>query len=161
MGRRRTSRERALRGLFALEFNDASPAHLVPASGKGRPPWTDDAYAVRLVEGIRARRDEIDGLIDGTSRNWRVGRMAVVDRNILRIAVFEMLEDAFLAPAIIIDEALEIAKRYSGEEAAVFINGVLDAVRRKIRPDEPSDERQEDHGQKRKAGAPRRRPSPE
>jgi N utilization substance protein B len=145
MGKRRAARERALRGLFALEFNDVPSAHLLAASAGARTSAGDEAYALRLIDGIRARRDEVDALIEGTSRNWRVARMAVVERNILRVAVFEMLEDAFLAPAIIINEALEIAKRYSGEEAAVFINGILDAVRRKIRPDESPEKRRDSH----------------
>ncbi|MBM3293824.1 MAG: transcription antitermination factor NusB [Candidatus Aminicenantes bacterium] len=145
MGRRRTARERALRSLFALEFNDAPAGGLVPEPGRKAGPRTAEAYAVRLVEGVRARRAEIDALIEGTSRNWRVERMAVVDRNILRIAVFEMLEDAFIPPAVVINEALEVAKRFSGEASAVFINGVLDAVRRKIRPDESSLGRQDEN----------------
>jgi N utilization substance protein B len=137
MGKRRAARERALRALFELEFNDASPEEILarPAEGR-RPQAIDEAYALRLVRGILARREEIDGLIRTASKNWRVSRMGVVDRNVLRLAIFEMLEDALIAPAIIMNEALEIAKRYSGEEAAVFINGVLDAVGRKIRPDE-------------------------
>ena len=155
MGRRRAARERALRDLFALEFNDAPPAIAEPAAGEARPAAADDAYAARLVQGIQTRGGEIDALIEGMSRNWRIARMGVVDRNILRIAVFEMLEDSLLAPAIIINEALEIAKRYSGEEAAVFINGVLDAVRRKVRPDEPDDKRHGHHERTEKTKRPR------
>jgi N utilization substance protein B len=162
MGRRRAGRERALRALFALEFNDAPTAAALGerggASGTRSP---DEAYAARLVRGVQARRIEIDDLIEGISRNWRLARMAVVDRNILRIAVSEMLEDASLAPAIIINEALEIAKRYSGEEAAVFINGVLDAVRRKIRPDDSKKERHDDHERTKKPKLSRGRASPQ
>jgi len=64
--------------------------------------------------------------------NWRIDRMALVDRNVLRIAVFELLCEERLAPAIVIDEAIEISKKYSSEEAATFVNGILDAARKKI-----------------------------
>jgi len=138
MGKRRQARERALQALYELEFNDASLDVVLTSRDKDAAADGDiRVYAERLLRGVTARREELDSLIQGTSRNWRVARMTPVDRNILRLAVFEMLEETkFLPPAIIINEAIEIAKRWSGDEAAVFINGVLDAVRKKIRPDE-------------------------
>lgn len=133
MGIRRSARESALRILFELEFNDIGPEAVLARYGKeGKSPAAAGEYAGRLVRGVMARRNEIDELIRSTSRRWRITRMALVDRNILRIAAFELLEDKSLAPAIIINEAIEIAKLYSSDEAAVFVNGVLDAVRKKI-----------------------------
>jgi N utilization substance protein B len=84
------------------------------------------------VERILDHAAEIDGAIQTASKNWRLARMAVVDRNILRIAVAELLYEPTLAPAIVMNEAIEIAKRYSGEESALFVNGVLDAIGRHL-----------------------------
>ncbi len=87
-----------------------------------------------LARGTAACAAELDQLIASRAENWRVERMPIVDRNILRMAIFEM-RDLGTPPAIVIDEALEIARRYSEEEALPFINGVLDAVRRLILPE--------------------------
>jgi transcription antitermination protein NusB len=125
VGKRRAGRESALRILYELEFNESGAESVLAREAA-------DAYVAWLVRGAIARRDEIDALIESISAHWRVARMALVDRNILRLAVFEMTEDAVLAPAIVINEAIEIARRFSGDEAAVFVNGVLDAVRRKL-----------------------------
>jgi N utilization substance protein B len=133
VGKRRAARESALRILYEIEFNDAgAEAALARESAGAAAGGEAFDYAAWLVRGVCARRDEIDGLIESTSAHWRIPRMAPVDRNILRMAVFEMLEEAFLAPAIVINEAIEIARRYSGDAAAQFVNGVLDAVRKKL-----------------------------
>lgn len=163
MGKRRSARESALQILFELEFNDEGlDAVLARTMKEKRAESAVADYAGWLARGIIARRTEIDALIQGTSEHWRVSRMAVVDRNILRIAVYEMLEEGFLAPAIVINEAIEIAKRFSGEQAAVFVNGVLDAVRKKLGASKPQaketkDERTEEPASKR-AGHGRRKP---
>jgi N utilization substance protein B len=141
MGKRRTSRENALQILFELEFNDVDLDRIL--AGYWNSKKSDGRvkeYANWLVRGIVARREEIDTLIQGNSKHWRISRMAFVDRNILRIAVFEFLEEKLIAPAIVINEAIEIAKRYSSDEAAVFVNGVLDAVRKKLEGIEPQQE---------------------
>ncbi len=133
MGQRRRARECALQILFQREFNSGDPAAVAAgywAHQKVGPETK--AYAEWLVAKVDERREEIDELIQSASENWRLTRMAVVDRNILRIAVAELLYEPSLVPAIIIDEAIEVAKRFSGEEAAVFINGVLDAVRARL-----------------------------
>jgi N utilization substance protein B len=84
-----------------------------------------------LVLGALQRREDIDRRIEEFSANWRIDRMSAVDRNILRLAIHEMIERKN-PPAVIIDEALELARRFSGKESVAFINGVLDAVRKKI-----------------------------
>jgi N utilization substance protein B len=135
VGKRRSARELALRVLYEIEFNDAGPESALARESAGPGAGREALdYAVWLVRGVVARRAEIDGLIESTSSHWRIPRMAPVDRNILRMAVFELLEEALIAPAIVINEAIEIARRFSGEAAAHFVNGVLDAVRRKIAP---------------------------
>lgn len=96
------------------------------------PPPAIREYAEWLVRHVLENRPEVDGFLQEASDNWRMSRMAVVDRNILRIAVCELLNVPDLVPAIVINEAIEIARKYSGEQAAVFVNGVLDAVRKKL-----------------------------
>jgi N utilization substance protein B len=129
MGQRRKARECALQILFQLEFNSGDPQALVKAyweHQKASPEIRE--YGTWIVERILTHSEDIDRAIQSASKNWRLARMAVVDRNILRIAVAELLYEKTLAPAIVMNEAIEIAKRYSGEESAVFVNGVLDAV---------------------------------
>jgi len=141
MGKRRTSRENALQILFELEFNDADLDRVLAGYWNSKKSEGQvQEYANWLVRGIVARKDEVDALIQGNSKHWRISRMGFVDRNILRIAVFELLEEKLIAPAIVINEAIEIAKRYSSDEAAVFVNGVLDAVRKKLAKTEPRQE---------------------
>jgi transcription antitermination protein NusB len=133
MGERRKARECALQILFQLEFNSADPRDLVKAyweHQRASRPVRD--YGTWIVDKILDHGEAIDGAIQAASKNWRLARMAVVDRNILRIAVGELLFEPTLVPAIVMDEAIEIAKRYSGEESAVFVNGVLDAVVRRL-----------------------------
>lgn len=134
MGKRRTARERALQVLYEAEFNDDPLEDIIRAQWAETPAAEDvRAYAEWLARGVAGRRDEIDAVLRGVSAHWRISRMTAVDRNILRLAVFELLEQSkMLAPAIVLNEAIEIAKRFSGEEAALFINGVLDAVRRSL-----------------------------
>ncbi len=164
MGKRRKARESALQILFQLEFNTADPEDLIRGYWEHQKAADDvKEYAAWLVRGIREGQEAIDGAIQAASEHWRIARMAVVDRNILRIAVFEMLQAKTLVPAIIINEAIEIAKRYSGEEASVFINGILDAVRKSLGAGETTsrqaeagtDGEESSHGRKRrKAGPP-------
>ncbi|MDH4197131.1 MAG: transcription antitermination factor NusB [Candidatus Aminicenantes bacterium] len=129
MGQRRRARECALQILFQLEFNSGDPAAVAAAYWTHQKVGPDTiTYAEWLVAQVHAHQTEVDELIQAASENWRLARMAVVERNILRIAVAELLYEPSLVPAIVIDEAIEVAKRFSGEEAAVFVNGVLDAV---------------------------------
>jgi len=131
MGQRRKARECALQILFQLEFNSGDPKTLVKGYWEHQKvsPQVRE-FGTWIVERILADGEDIDRTIQSASKNWRLARMAVVDRNILRIAVAELLYERTLDPAIVMNEAIEIAKRYSGEESAVFVNGVLDAVGR-------------------------------
>ena len=87
-------------------------------------------YALELMAGVKESQVEIDQLISEHSKNWRLERMAVVDRNILRVAVFEFLKKQQDVPAsVVINEALEVAVRYSDEDASPFINGILDSMK--------------------------------
>ncbi|MFQ6070658.1 MAG: transcription antitermination factor NusB [Candidatus Aminicenantales bacterium] len=133
MGRRRKARECALQLLFQLEFDDTDPERSISQFWLQKRVSEDvKDYSAWLVSGILSHEQEIDDIIQSTSSHWRIPRMAVVDRNILRIAVFELLYEPHVAPAVIINEAIEIAKKYSSEDAASFVNGVLDGVRKRF-----------------------------
>ena len=100
-----------------------------------RPPR--DEFMETLVRGTAAETEAIDRKITAHSAHWRMERMPAVDRNILRMAVYEMMTQGTPA-AVVIDEALELARRFSGEESVGFINGVLDAVRKELGQDRNS-----------------------
>ena len=93
-------------------------------------------YALELLRGVMGNVDRIDTLIRKSASNWRVERIALTDRNLLRIAVCEMLFSEDAPDQVVINEAVEIAKRYGTEESPAFVNGVLDAVRIMIRGNE-------------------------
>jgi len=129
MGSRRKARECALQILFQLEFSPDRLEEILQDYWSTQPVKAEiKEYATWLVEGIRQHGTEIDQTIEKASEHWRLDRMAMVDRNILRMAVFELIFEKNLPPPIIIDEAIEVARKYSGQEAAVFVNGILDGI---------------------------------
>jgi N utilization substance protein B len=161
MGQRRKARESALQILYQLEFDAPGAGTAVDSFWKNKKgPAETKEYSRWLVEGISNQREEVDAAIQSVSENWRLPRMAIVDRNILRLAAFELLEARHIAPAIVINEAIEIAKKYSGPEAATFVNGILDALRKKIQAKaSPEREVRNVRQEKREGKAkPRRRP---
>ena len=87
------------------------------------------AFATRLFEGTVGRLAEIDGLVQEHTRHWKMKRLAAVDRNILRLAVYEILSGSDTPGTVVINEALEIAKKYSTQDSAQFVNGVLDSIK--------------------------------
>jgi len=129
---RHRSRQRALQVLFQWDMArrpvDEAIDCWYDSIGAGRDePLARDDFMEQLARGTAGMADEIDQRIIAKAQNWSLERMAVVDRNILRLAIFEMTKQ--LSPvAVVIDEALELARRYSGDESVPFINGVLDAV---------------------------------
>ena len=133
MGQRRKAREHTLRILFQMEFEDSNPQEALDQYWQSKKtPGEIKEYSTWLAKGIASNQKTIDSLIQSVSEHWRISRMALVDRNILRMAVFELLYEDNIAPAIVINEAIEIARRYSGDEAATFVNGILDAVRKSL-----------------------------
>lgn len=132
MGKRRKARECTLQVLFQLDFMDGDFQEIQDeywAPRKG--PKEVEEYSRWLVNGILSHREEIDALIKSVSQHWSLGRMTAVDRNILRMAVYELIYEKNMVPAVVINEAIEIAKKFSTSEAADFVNGLLDAVRKK------------------------------
>lgn len=152
---RREARERAVQFLFQFDLNKAEDldqelshfwdsqrdAAIAEEKGKARwgeavelPPPTSDEAAVRLfaeplIRGTLEHRAEIDERIQKYAKNWELSRMAVVDRNILRLAVYEMLHRDDIPPVVSINEAVDIAKRFSTDESGRFVNGILDKIK--------------------------------
>lgn len=118
---RHAARVAAVEILYAADVRGA-PAEVLAAEDESFP-----SYAAYLVGAVVARRVEIDELLTAHATAWRPDRMSSVDRNVLRVAVLELLEDD-VPPAAVIDEAVEIAKNLSGDEAGRFVNGVLGGV---------------------------------
>ena len=90
------------------------------------------AYLTKLVEGVTAHQEELDALIKEHSEHWRLERMAAVDRNLLRLALYELLHQPAIPAKVVINEAVELAKRYGGEDSGSFINGILDRIRQHV-----------------------------
>ncbi len=136
MPSRRRSREHAVQILYQWDMRkqpveesiDAFYSGLYSEENPERVPR--DEFLEQLVRGTVEKAGEIDALISGHAEHWRLERMPAVDRNILRLAIYEMRNTGTPA-AVVIDEALELARRFSSEESVQFVNGVLDAVHRK------------------------------
>ena len=132
---RHQAREAALQILYFWEVGSAQPISAIDAYfAEHLPDASDDVkgFASRLVLGTIADVAELDSLIEQHSRHWRVDRLAVIDRLVLRLAIWELRHESGTPPAAVINEALELARRFSGEEAVKFVNGVLDAVRKTV-----------------------------
>jgi N utilization substance protein B len=155
MGKRREARERAVQFLFQHDLNP--PADLAAALGhfwesqraaaiaedKGAanwgqpvelPPSTAEETAIRefadpLIRGTLEHRDEADEVIKKHAKNWDLHRIAAVDRNILRLAIYEMLHRDDIPPVVSINEAVDIAKKFSTQDSGKFVNGILDHVK--------------------------------
>jgi len=95
-------------------------------------------FAQRLIQGTLEGRDEIDGVIQKVAQNWNISRMAVVDRNVLRLVTYELLNCQDIPPKVAINEAIEIGKRYSTQNSGAFINGILDRIMNRDSEETPS-----------------------
>lgn len=89
-------------------------------------------FAETLFRNALARREELDELIRAGADHWRLERMAMVDRNVLRLALLELVENPAISAAVVLDEAIELAKAFGGEESGAFVNGVLDGIRKRL-----------------------------
>jgi transcription antitermination protein NusB len=142
MGSRRKARECALQMLFAADVAEATSDEVVRSywAELGEPDLDDTAreFATRLASGTLANLASLDDRIRSRAEHWRISRMAVVDRNILRLAVYEFLHEP-TPRTVAINEALEIARRFSTYEATQFINGILDAIKRDLDEQQPQE----------------------
>jgi N utilization substance protein B len=136
-GPRRQAREAALQILYFWEVGRAQPQSAIEAYFAEHQPDAGEPmrdFASRLVHGTVADVVELDALIEQHSRHWRIERLAVIDRLILRMAVWELRNESDTPPAAVLNEALELARRFSTEDAVRFINGVLDGIKRSLDP---------------------------
>lgn len=141
MGSRRKARESAMQLLYQYDFTRQPIDELFDTYWQNLREGVDEdvrRYATRLVTGALNHLSEIDRWIAEHAIHWRLPRMASVDRNILRIAVYEMLYEPETPKVVVIDEAIEIARRYSTYEATQFINALLDTIRRKLEGESPT-----------------------
>jgi N utilization substance protein B len=140
MGSRRKARECALQMLFAADFAEAVPEEVLKTYWVelGDPDVEETAreFATRLAVGTLSHLEALDERIRSRAEHWRIPRMAIVDRNILRLAVYEFLYEP-TPRTVAINEALEIARRFSTYEATQFINGILDAIKRDLDEQQP------------------------
>lgn len=135
MESRRLARELALQALYKLEMRGDDPAasslalfweHLLPESVSAE--GESARFARELVEGVRAHQPRIDELIAAAAEHWRLPRLSRVDAGILRLATYELLGRPEIPVSVTIDEAIEIARRFGGEDSPAFVNGVLDHI---------------------------------
>lgn len=131
MGARHSGRESALQMLFQMELSGTTPevtvelywrSFVADADPEGRP------YAEEVVQGVAATRDELDRHIAAASAHWRIERMSRVDRNVLRLGTWELAHRADVPRAVILDEAVELAKAFGTDESSAFVNGVLNQI---------------------------------
>ena len=125
---RHQARERALEILYEADLKGETPAAIADALGVPLDPLTSE-----LVRAVTSRRTEIDELIDGAAIGWDLARMAVVDRNVLRLAVAELLERPDVPTAVVLDEAVALASAYSTDDSGRFVNGVLATLATRLR----------------------------
>jgi N utilization substance protein B len=134
MGTRRKSRELAMQMLFQGDLGKQTPEQVEKVFWNSRDDVDDEtrAFAEDIYRVAIAKQPEIDKLIESHAQNWRLERMAVVDRNLIRAAVAEMMGSPNTPAAIVINESLEVARRYAAPESIHFLNGVLDAIARDL-----------------------------
>lgn len=133
MGSRRKARELALQMLFQWDLGGHSPEHVVSSFLQTQKIDADvERFARALFEGTVVEVEVLDRRVREHAEHWRLERMAAVDRNLLRLALYELLHCPDTPAPVVINEALEIARRYSGKDSVEFINGVLDAIRKAL-----------------------------
>jgi len=137
MGNRRKSRELAMQALFYIDMSQNNSNDLLERfcvnfnpSKKARP------FFLKLVNGVVQEKSEIDSIIEKFSDNWKISRMSCVDRNIIRIAVYELLYCQDIPPKVSINEAIDVGKKFGTEVSGAFINGILDSVRMALKKKE-------------------------
>ena len=133
MRNRTKSREYALQMLYQADIRHTKAEQILEEFWRAHEPVTEDiqAFAKELFAGTLAHQPEIDALIRAHADNWDINRMAVIDRNILRLGCFELLHVEEVPSKVCINEAIELAKRFGDAESGKFINGILDAIHKK------------------------------
>lgn len=134
MGDRRRSREFALQALYGVDLSKDSPSEALRRLWLANPEESLEVrqFTEELVKGVFERLSDIDTLITNYSSNWKISRMSVVDRNVLRLAIFELNYCKDIPPKVTLNEAIEMAKIYGTEESGSFVNGILDKAAKGI-----------------------------
>lgn len=129
MGARRKARELALQMLFQQDMSGNKPEQIIDTFEelqKSKPNTRE--FATKIFRGTVENLEKIDDMIQNQAENWRLSRMAAVDRNIIRMSVYEFLHETDTPKLVVIDEAIEIAKKYGTQKSSQFINGILDGI---------------------------------
>ena len=130
MGTRRQAREIAMQALFYMDMrNDVSVEMLEHFCGNFSPSQKIQPFFLKMVNGVLRVKGELDALIERFSENWDINRMSGVDRNVMRIAAFELIYCDDIPPKVSINEAVDVGKKFGTEESGAFINGILDSIR--------------------------------
>ena len=130
MGTRRQARELAMQALFYMDVqNDLSLQNLECFCENFRPPKKTQSFFLTLVKGVLETRHQVDEIIERFSKNWKIKRMSCVDRNVMRVAVYELAYCDDIPPKVTINEAVDIGKKFGSEESGAFINGIMDSIR--------------------------------
>jgi len=133
MGSRHEAREWAVQLLFENDFNSNTPEESLSEFWLSRNPTPkSQEFAEALYRGVLSYKNDIDRLIQQYAENWDLKRMPAVDRNIMRMAIFEMMHRSDIPPVVTINEAVDLAKVYGGADSGSFVNGILDRVRKNI-----------------------------
>ena len=138
---RHRARAAALQALYECEVGGLTPQQALGVLHHAGPPEVNDpgesehAFVIALVQGAMTAKAALDERIGEAAKNWRLERMATIDRLVMRLATQEMLAHRDSPPRVVISEAIELARAYSGDDAAKFVNGVLDGVYRRLKED--------------------------
>ena len=136
MRKRTLAREHALQILYQFELNPGELKDIMKSFWQQFPDTAEEVrfFTERLVYGTEEKLKEIDQVIEGAVKNWKLGRIAVLDRNILRFSVYELLYMNDIPPKVTINEAVNLAKKFSQEESGKFVNGILDHINHEQKP---------------------------
>ncbi len=138
MGNRRLSRELVIQFLYLTEMNEGEIENQLKSFWESHPcPEDVQSFTEDILKDIFDHKKEIDVRLEKYSDNWTLSRMAVIDRNLLRMAASELMYSKTVPPKVAIDEAVEIAKKFGTEDSPNFINGVLDRILKELKPDVP------------------------
>ncbi|MDJ0988460.1 MAG: transcription antitermination factor NusB [Desulfobacterales bacterium] len=133
MGRRRQARELALQALYYIDARAGDPEEALALFHRNfTPPRRARDFLDQLVQGVTANRDAIDAIVERYSENWKVFRMPRVDRNVIRMAMFEMFWQVDIPYNVSINEAIDLGKHYGTDDSGAFINGILDRIRQAL-----------------------------
>ena len=140
MGNRRQARECALQMLYQLDMSRGEADEIVARFWQTNDADSEvRAFADELVRGVVKNMGELDDLLSSHSTNWKISRMAAVDKNVLRLAAYELTNRPDIPVKVTINEAVEIAKRFGTAESGAFVNGILDNIAGKVKKDQPGE----------------------